>query len=172
MNSSGYYQHQVILEGQHHHYHHHRHGQSSGLSGSTSKTGSYGKAGNINGNHHQPIDDGIVYMNEPKSSSHLNPYQYSVEERRGVPSSRSMPHIMPLLQKDGQPMPPMSAIARSSTRIDVQHENEDVTDALVPARYMDEEEDDDEDTIKDYDEDNFTIKKKILAPRPVTTTIL
>lgn len=72
-------------------------------------------------------------------------------------------------------MPPKSAIARSSTRVDVQQEdalNEDVTNVLVPEKFMDEEEDDDEDTIKDYDEDNFTKKKKILAPRPITTTIL
>ncbi|KAL5290737.1 hypothetical protein ACFFRR_010230 [Megaselia abdita] len=109
-------------------------------------------------------------MNEPKVSAHLNPYQYSVEERRGVPSSRSMPHIMPLLQKDGQTMPPKSAIARSSTRVDVQQE--DLNEVLVPDRYMDDEEDEDEDTIKDYDEDNFIVKKKILAPRPITTTIL
>lgn len=116
-------------------------------------------------------------MNEPKASSHLNPYQYSVEERRGVPSSRSMPHIVPLLQKDGQPMPPKSAIARSSTRVDVQQDDilndEDVTNALVPEIFMDDEEEDDDDTIKDYDEDNFAIKKKNLAPRPaITTTIL
>lgn len=114
-------------------------------------------------------------MNEPKASSHLNPYQYSVEERRGVPSSRSMPHIVPLLQKDGQTMPPKSVIARSSTRIDIVKEdilNEDVTNALVSEKFMDEEEDEDEDTIKDYDEDNFPIKKNINAPRSITTTIL
>lgn len=127
----------------------------------------------MNGN--PAIDDGIVYMNEPKISSHLNPYQYSVEERRCVPNSRSMPHITPFLQKDGQTMPPKSTITRSSTRVDMPKEDvmqsQDTTKFLVPEKYVDDEEDDDEDTIKDYDEDNFMTKAKT-TPRSITTTIL